>query len=288
VTFNVIVESVISLDQNAVKALDDADDKYTATAGLADTVEAYAEDYKAYTKRALIEKYVEDYKKDDKAGFDQEISDALWEAIAKEYAKVDAMKDFPSSEIKRYYKTALNNYEYDYNTSESNLKAYPSLEEYILRSEYGVSSNDVSAMKASGTMESEVRTRIEADAKEQIARKIVLFSLADQLGIEIGKAERRAAKEEIAKREYDRYYTIYKSAYSSMSGQYTEAQIEEIAVAYAEAASDSVEASLTTTYLREYATKKAIMAILVEDPVAFAEAHVTWTMSGEADKTDAE
>ncbi|MBQ2719393.1 MAG: hypothetical protein IJF73_04930 [Clostridia bacterium] len=283
ITFNVMVESVASLNETTVKALlGDALTEELTPADKQTKDEKYAEYYLEYTKGVLIDEYLEDTKKNDLDDLKTVIRNALWKKIAKEYATTDKMLGYPESEITRYYKTALNNYEYEYNTNSTNLKTYKTLDEYILKSAFGKTSTEIAEWDEE-KREAEIRALIEKDAKEQIARKLVLFSLADVLEVSVDRKDMKDAKETLYAATYTQYYNMYKQL---LSGSYSATDLEAYSAAYAESYASAAVDGLTDAYLREYATMAKVLEALLPDPVAYAESHVTWTLSGEADTAE--
>ena len=283
VIFNVMVESVASLNETNVKAL--LGDALTTdlTPGENQTRdEKYAEHYLDYTKGVLIDEYLADAKKNNEEGLKEAIRYALWNKIAKDFATADKIVSYPESEIERYYKTAINNYEYEYNTNSTNLKTYKNLNEYILRSAFGKTSTEI-AEWSEEKRETEIRALIETEAKEQIARKLVLFSLADVLGVSADRKDMKAAKEELYAATYTQYYNMYVQI---LSGTYQDADLKAYSAAYAESYAAAAVDALTDSYLREYATLEKVLETLLPEPLTYAESHVTWTLSGEADTAE--
>ena len=296
VRFKVILERVVTLDADTVKALVDKEntgleeaDKYVLDASLdegeaAQRDERYAEAYKKHIEEGLIAEYVTSIKKTgengEAASIDAIVRNALWKKIAEEYAKTDAMKDYPAKELKNYCKIELNNYEYDYETSSTNKKTYATLEDYILRSVFGKAASEVDAL-STDAKEDAVYALIEAKGKELIAKKIVLFTLADKLDVEASRKERKAAKEEIYLGEYSLYYNMYYNAFAGSSSSDSEAM--STAHYYASMYAESALQSLTTSYLREYVVLNEVLEALVAEPATFADAHVTWVTSDAED-----
>ncbi len=287
VSFRVILERIVPLNEPTVKKLAEKDE-YTLDASLAEgdadkADERYVTAYKKHVEEDLIAEYVTSIKKTGENGapasIDAIVRQALWDEIAKSYAKTDAMKDYPARELKNYCKVELNNYEYDYETSATNKKTYATLEDYILRSVFGKSATDIQGWDAD-KKESEVYALIEAEGKELIARKLVLFSLAEKLDVEATRKERKAAKQEIYDEEYSLYYDMYYNAFKGSSSSDSEAK--STAHYYASMYADSALGSLTASYLREYVTLNEVLAALVAEPAAFADAHVTWITSDAA------
>ncbi len=281
VSFRVIFERIVPLNEATVKELAKADE-YTLDASLAEgdadkADERYVTAYKKHVEEDLIKEYVTKIKKAGTDGapasIDAIVRNALWTKIAETYAKTESMKDYPAKELKNYCKIELNNYEYDYETSSTNKKTYATLEDYILRSVFGKSATDIQGWDAE-KKESEAYALIEAEGKELIARKIVLFSLADKLGVEADRRERKEAKEEIYAEEYALYYDMYFNAFSGSSSSEDEAK--STAHYYASMYADAARSSLTASYLREYVVLNEVLEALVADPTAFADAHVTW------------
>lgn len=285
VSFRVILERIVPLNEKTVKELAKAEEGYTLDASLdegdADKAdERYVTAYKKHIEDILIKEYVTNIKKAGENGapasIDAIVRNALWTKIAETYAKTDAMKGYPEKELKRYCKVELNNYEVDYETSSTNKKTYATLEDYILRSVFGKSATDIQGWDAA-KKESEAYALIEAEGKELIAKKIVLFALADMMGIEADRGERKDAKEEIYNEEYSYYYSLF---YNSSSGSTTnESEAKSTAHYYASMYADSAIASMTTSYLREYVVMNEVLKTLVEAPATFADAHVTWITS---------
>ena len=284
VTFKVILERIVPLNEATVKKLAEKDE-YTLDASLAEgdadkRDERYVTAYKKHVEEDLIAEYVTNIKKAGENGapasIDAIVRDALWKKIAEQYAKTDAMKDYPKKELKNYCKVELNNYEYDYETSSTNKKTYKTLDEYILRSVFGKSATDIEGWDAE-KMESEAYALIEAEGKELIAKKIVLFALADTLDIEATRRERKEAKEEIYNEEYALYYNMYYNAFQGSSS--SESEAKSTAHYYASMYAESARSSLTTSYLREYVVLGEVQKALVTDPSAFADQHVTWITS---------
>ncbi len=283
IVFNVMVESVASLNEKNVKALMGNALTEDLTPGENQTRdEKYAEYYLDYTEGVLIDEYLKDTKEKDLDGLKTVIRNALWKKIAAEYATSGKIISYPESEIARYYKTALNNYEYEYNTNSTNLKTYKNLNEYILRSAFGKTSTEIAEWNEE-KREAEIRALIEKDAKDQIARKLVLFSLADVLEVSVGRKDMKAAKETLYDATYTQYFNMYKQL---LSGTYKDNDLEAYSAAYAESYAAAAVDGLTDAYLREYATMEKVLETLLPDPITYAETHVTWTLSGEADKAE--
>ncbi len=284
VSFRVILERIVPLNETTVKKLAEKDE-YTLDASLAEgdaatADERYVTAYKKHVEADLIAEYVASIKKTGENGtpasIDAIVRNALWTKIAETYAKADAMKDYPARELKKYCKVELNNHEYDYETSSSNKKTYETLEDYILRSVFGKSAADIQGWDAE-KKETEAYALIEAEGKELIAKKLVLFALADKLDAKADRRERKAAKEEIYNEEYAMYYNMYLNAFQGSSS--SESEAKSTAHYYASMYADSALSSLTTSYLREYVTLNEVLAALVAEPAAFADQHVTWITS---------
>ncbi len=256
VEFRFLVEETLSLNMDTVAALAASDNSATSEdkgfeieEGLTATDEAYAEAFEKYTFERLRDTYIADLKTNDT--YKATILDALWQDIYKKYTEGDdsVILGYPEGEIESYYKTALNNYKYEYHSgsSASTLqKTYNSAEEYILVKVYGKTSSDVKAM-SKADIESSIKGFIEADAKKQIARRLVLYSLAQANGITMDRNERKG----YLQRAEENMVSYYRSTYEAyVNYGLMEMSKDQIELAAKNAAKESVSA-LTESYIRD-------------------------------------
>lgn len=256
VEFRFTIEETLSLNMDTVTALAASDNSTTSedkgfeiAEGLTATDEAYAEAFEKYTFERLRDAYIADLKKNDT--YKATILDALWQEIYKKYTEGDGsvIIGYPEGEIESYYKTALNNYKYEYHSGSSAAtlqKTYNSAEEYILVKVYGKTSSDVKAM-SKAEIESSIKSFIEGDAKKQIARRLVVYSLAQANGITMDRAERKG----YLQRAEESMVSYYRSTYQAyVNYGLMEMSKDQIELAAKNAAKESVNA-LTESYIRD-------------------------------------
>lgn len=256
VEFRFTVEETLSLGKETVEALADSDNSATSEdkgfevpEGIADTDEAYAEAFEKYTFERLRDDYIANLKKNDT--YKATILNALWQDIYKKYTEGDdsVILGYPEKEIESYYKTALNNYKYEYHSgsSASTLqKTYNSAEEYILVKVYGKTASDVKAMSKE-EIASSIKSFIEADAKKQIARRLVVYSLAQANEITMDRDERKGYLQR-AEEDMVNYYRSTYQAYVNYG--LMEMSKDQIELAAKNAAKESVN-NLTESYIRD-------------------------------------
>lgn len=256
VEFRFIVEETLSLGKDTVTELAASDNSTTSEEkgfevpeSIADTDEAYAEAFEKYTFERLRDAYIADLRKND--AYKATVLDALWQEIYKKYTEGDGsvIIGYPEKEIESYYKTALNNYKYDYhsgNTAATLQKTYNTAEEYILVKVYGKTASDVKAM-SKAEVETAIESLIKADAKKQIARRLVVYSLAQANEITMNRAERKG----YLQRAEESMVSYYRSTYEAyVNYGLMEMSKEQIELAAKNAAKESVNA-LTDSYIRD-------------------------------------
>ncbi len=256
IEFRFAVEETLSLNKETVTALAASDNSTTSEDkgfevpdGIADTDEAYAEAFEKYTFERLRDAYIADLKKND--AYKATILDALWQDIYKKYTEGDGsvIISYPEKEIESYYKTALNNHKYDYHNGSSAAtlqKTYNSAEEYILVKVYGKTASDVKAM-SKAEIESTIESLIKADAKKQIARRLVVYSLAQANEITMDRNERKG----YLQRAEESMVSYYRSTYEAyVNYGLMEMSKDQIELAAKNAAKESVNA-LTDSYIRD-------------------------------------
>ncbi len=257
VEFRFIVENTLSLNKETVTQLalnDNATDSdevgFEIPEGIADTDEAYASAFETYTFERLRDAYIANLKTE--KTYEATILNALWEEIYKKYTEGDGsvIKDYPKGEIDSYYKTAMNNYKYEYfsgSSASTYQKTYKSgVEEYILVKVYGKTSSEVHEMTEKEINDA-IRSYIEADAKKQISRRLVLFSLAQANGITMDRNDRKGYLQE-AQDSIEAYYRTIYSLYGSGDG--TKLSEDQINLYAKNAAKAEVDA-MTDKYIRE-------------------------------------
>ncbi len=256
VEFRFMVEHTLSLNKDTVTALAASDNSTTSEdkgfelpEEIADTDEAYAEAFEKYTFERMRDEYIAELREND--AYKATVLDALWQQIYKKYTEGDdsVILGYPESEIESYYKTALNNYKYEYHSgsSASTLqKTYNSAEEYILVKVYGKTSSDVKAM-SEDEIESSIESLIKADAKKQIARRLVLYSLAQANEITMSRDERKGYLQRAEESMVDYYRSTYQAYVNYGLMEMSKDQIE---LAAKNAAKESV-AGLTESYIRD-------------------------------------
>ncbi len=257
VEFRFIVEETLSLNKETVAALAASDNSATSEdkgfeipEGIADTDEAYAEAFEKYTFERLRDAYIATLRENDT--YKATVLDALWKEIYKKYTEGDGsvIIGYPEKEVESYYKTELNNYKYEYHSSASAStlqKSYSSVEEYILVKVYGKTASDVKAM-SKADIETAIESLIKADAKKQIARRLVVYSLAQANGVTMNRDDRK----DYLKKAEASLVSYYKSTYEAYInyGLMEKMSKEQIELAAKNAAKADADA-LTDSYIRD-------------------------------------
>ena len=269
---DITLDKVIKLDKATVLALTaDKTDFVAPTTTDADADHDYANEYMQYVKKAMFAESVAKMKTEDNvATLASNVKNALWKEITNIYANDLYIDKFPEGEIERYCEALIDAYEEEF-ASATGLK-YANVTEYMLVKVFEVS--NVSKMTAE-EQETTLNEKLRAKAEESIRKQILLFWLGDYYNVEITRADKKAAKEEI----YDAYYNTYVSLYTSYySTVYSSSDINRLARQDANA---QVDALCTDAYLREYVTLTKVQDKLVKD--AKNQQNITWTFEGEAD-----
>ncbi len=284
VNFYYVINYSLRLDEATVRELDASDESYSMTAGLSGD-ELFAADYLKHVQKKLNDAYVANLKKTENADqYHSILIDALWEEICK--ANTPKAAAYPAGTVEKYVKVAMTNFEYEYYTGSSAdtyQKSYATLEEFILISEYGETKNALATLSLAERKE-KVKSYIEKDAKEQISRKLVLYTLADNLDITVSKKDMNAKREELTKAYTDSFYQtydLYRQWKINGFEAYTSAELQTLAKINAE---DAVK-ELTTNYIRELVFfEKTTDAILELRKDANGEYQfITWDKAEETD-----
>ena len=208
----ITLESVIKLDEGLVLALTKDQDDFKAPTKLGENKDAaYALEYMEYVKKTMQNEAIMKMKKDE-ASMDAKVKTALWEAITANYATDAYITSFPEGEIEKYCDALMDSYEAEFESSGLTSK-YANTVEYVLIKIFEVS--NVTTMDAA-TQKTELNKRLTEKAEEALRKEIILFWLADYFGVEITKADMKAAEEEVYESFYATYLQLYTSYYSSM------------------------------------------------------------------------
>lgn len=278
-TLHITIESAVSLDKATVEELTAEDEGFVPPTELGDDEDAaYSKAYVDYIKKGLMDTFIQNYVEKNTNIYEGALKNAVWTEIFDRYATAEVITSIPDGELEKYYKTALNNYKYEYNSNSTYQKTYKSAEEYILSAIY----NDKTSLNLEETaMQAALRAHIEEDGKEAIRAKILLFAMAEKCGVTYDKAAKKAAKAEL----FDSYFSYWKSYYATLNGygyNYSAAEVERMAK---DSANANV-AELSPAYLREFIALTGVKNALVSDPKAYTE--ITWVLSGELDEEAAD
>ncbi|MBO7761269.1 MAG: hypothetical protein J6T24_00570 [Clostridia bacterium] len=277
-TLYITVESTASLDKTMVEELTVEDTGFTApTVGEGedeDTV--YCQAYIDYIQKGLMDTFIDNYIEKNTALYESALKSAVWAKVFDLYAKAEVIDTLPEGELEKYYKTAMNNYKYEYNSSSTYLKTYKSVEEYILSAIYD---DKTSLNLEESAMQAALRAHIEADGAEAIRAKILLFALAEKCGVSYDSAAKKEAKNELFN-SYFSYWKSYYAALNSYGASYSTAEIERMAK---DAANANV-ADLSAAYLREFIALNCVQDALVGDAKAYTE--ITWVLEGQLDSEE--
>ena len=272
----VTVESVLSLDEAMVNALTKGKDDFVAPTEYAEGKKdaAYALEYMEYVKKTMQNDAIAKMKEDaNLASLTGSVRDALWKAITDTYANDLYITSFPEGEIERYCDALMESYEYDYANS-GLTSTYANVKEYVLIKLFEVSG--VSSMTAD-EQDAKLNDLLTEKAEEALRKEILLFWLARYYGVEITRADRKNAADEVYDIYYSTYYQLYTSYYSTV---YTAADIARLARQDAKAQSEAI---CTPAYLREYVALTEVQGLLVSEEDAKNYTNVTWVFSGEGD-----
>ena len=303
------VEKVISLKNTATYdalAAADADyktfrDAWKATLAADATVTAEQEcaKYIEYTKDVMIKEYVaeqidrgEDETDEEYASrietLHAQVASALWLRLVKDYTDtvIDDGKQviaFPEEEIDRYYDAIWESYRAEYySAAEANKKEYPNgVAEYILEKRYA---DEVDATTGFDTMDATAMRElaekyIKEEAREEIGAKLLLFSLANAMGLELDRSDLKTAKEELYAVAYSQnaYYQsiFYSTSYGAAPTKPTAPKepastaTEEEKAAYQAAYAEYLELSEAYTAEKaEYDERKAARIAHMADEAA--------------------
>ena len=268
---DITLEKVLKLDKETVLALTaDKTDFVAPTKIGANEDHDYATEYMGYVKETMQKEAVDKMKTEaNVATLTANVKNALWKEITALYATDAYIDSFPDDEIEKYCEAMIEAYEGEF-ASATGLK-YANVTEYMLAKVFEVS--DVSKMDAA-EQKRVLDEKLTAKAEESIRKQILLFWLGDHYGVEITKADKKAAEKEIYNAYYSTYVSLYTSYYSTV---YTASDIARLARQDAKA---QVEALCTEAYLREYVTLTKVQDKLVTDAKNYA--NITWTFEGEA------
>lgn len=272
----VTVESVLSLDEQMVTALTEGKDDFVAPTEYAEGKKdaAYALEYMEYVKKTMQNEAIAKMKEDANiASLTGSVKDALWKAITDTYANDLYVVSFPEGEIERYCDALMESYKYDYANS-GLTSTYANVKEYVLIKLFEVSG--VSSMTAA-EQDAKLDDLLTEKAEEALRKEILLFWLANHYGVEITRADRKNAEDEVYNIYYSTYQQLYTSYYSTV---YTAADIARLARQDAKAQADAI---CTPAYLREYVALSEVQDILVSQEDAKNYTNVTWVFSGEGD-----
>ncbi len=239
-----------------------------------DDNQRYARAYQVYMRDKLEGDDIAAQKKENDT-YASDIKAALWEQICKQYATESYIKEYPAGVVESYYKTAMENYRYQYNSGSVSKTTYPTIEKYILHELEADS--EYSDKKTTAELNAIIKAKLEANGREQTARKLVLFSLLNDLGHEITKAELQEKEDEIYESYVDYYTNLYTMYSSAGITEMTKEQVTATAKSYAQSSVDSLSAS----YLRESVAMDVVLEhFLTGEEGSFDYTLITWNDTG--------
>lgn len=268
-TVRLTPEAVLSLDRNTVEELTKGKEDFTAPTDLGTSEDAaYAQAYIDYVE-AGMRRDSEKAIKESAESYAQKVRTALWNEVVERFSKSDVIAKLPESEKQAMYDAQMEYHKNTYATTYADGKTYKSLEEYILRAVY---EDDDAAKKTAAEQKEAIRSYIEADVREAIVEKIVLFALAGENDLTATGKEIRDYKKSFRASKEAYYLSMYKMYYASTM---SEGEMKVMAKDTAKAEANAY----SKTYYRECVLLEKVQKLLVPNPAEYQ--YVTWTLEGE-------